>query len=146
MKKFFLLLLSVSIFASASFIRDNSKEVVIDSDTKLMWQDNSEAKTKVLNWIDAVNYCESLTLAGYSDWRLPNIIELKSITDLSKSSNAIDDAFVNILYGTNTYYWSSSTVNSSPFYAWVIYFLSGEDWWGDKDSESLRVRCVRNSY
>ena len=34
-----------------------------------------------MNRRDALAYCESLTLAGHADWRLPSAKELQSIVD-----------------------------------------------------------------
>ena len=39
--------------------------------------------TSARNWAAALNYAENLTLAGYSDWRLPNIKELQTLTDFT---------------------------------------------------------------
>ena len=39
-----------------------------------------------LKWNDASSYCSNLNLAGKSDWRLPSIVELSSITDNSVSA------------------------------------------------------------
>jgi hypothetical protein len=55
-----------------------SGEIVTDSKTKLMWQDNADASTVTRNWQGAIDYCESLNFGGYNDWRLPNIRELQS--------------------------------------------------------------------
>ena len=38
---------------------------------------------KKLNWDDAVLYCSLLMIDGYSDWRMPTILELQYLTDLS---------------------------------------------------------------
>jgi hypothetical protein len=57
--------------------RENANRVWTDPATGLMWtrKDNGYA----LRWQPAVEYCRSLQLAGYSDWRLPSIDELKKI-------------------------------------------------------------------
>ena len=64
--------------------RDNAKEVVIDKNTGLMWQDNIDAKTIRKNRKDAKQYCRDLVLAGYDDWYLPPLKQLKSIVDAKK--------------------------------------------------------------
>jgi len=59
--------------------QDASGGVWTDPATGLMWtrKDNGYA----LRWQPAAEYCRSLQLAGFSDWRLPRIDELKKIYD-----------------------------------------------------------------
>jgi len=42
----------------------------------LYWSSRASGK---MNWNSAVSYCENLTEDGHSDWRLPNIDELRTI-------------------------------------------------------------------
>ncbi|NLH47417.1 MAG: DUF1566 domain-containing protein [Myxococcales bacterium] len=53
----------------------------IDYDTDLMWQKEIVDNCYGLyyTWDLAVGYCDSLELAGFSDWRLPTISELRSL-------------------------------------------------------------------
>lgn len=46
-----------------------------DPDTNLTWSSAGEE----LDWEDALEYCDILTEAGYSDWRLPSIDELRTL-------------------------------------------------------------------
>jgi hypothetical protein len=62
-------------------------EIVYDSKTKLSWQ--SKPNSKQFNWNSAKSYCSNLTYGGKSDWRLPNIDELKSLVDYNKYDPAI---------------------------------------------------------
>ncbi|MEA2017821.1 MAG: DUF1566 domain-containing protein [Campylobacterota bacterium] len=55
--------------------------IVTDSKTGLMWQDNVDAKDLTFNFDNAENYCQDLTLDGYSDWQLPTITQLSSLTN-----------------------------------------------------------------
>ena len=41
-----------------------------------MW---SSLSSDEMDWDDAVSYCNNLTECGYSDWRLPNINELRRL-------------------------------------------------------------------
>ncbi|NLH48441.1 MAG: DUF1566 domain-containing protein, partial [Myxococcales bacterium] len=53
----------------------------IDYDTGLMWQKEIVDNCYGLyyTWDLAIGYCDSLELAGFSDWRLPTISELRSL-------------------------------------------------------------------
>jgi hypothetical protein len=124
-----------------SYSRDDTKEVVVDNVTQLMWQDNADANTITKGWTDAVAYCEDLTLGGYSDWRLPSIEELRSIIDIGRYDPAINPVFQNVVsHG----YWSSSTFVGGTSGAWGVGFGYGDDYWGGK-SHSLYVCCVRDN-
>jgi hypothetical protein len=55
----------------------NGDGTVIDNQTGLMWA-KSEAAAAV-SWEEALTLAASTTLAGFSDWRVPNIKELRSL-------------------------------------------------------------------
>ena len=145
MKRFSLgLLLLIGISSSllaGNFSRDNTKEVVTDSATGLMWQDDAAAKTGGKIWADAIDYCEGLSLGGYNDWHLPNRNELKSIVDRSRYNPSIDPTFQNV---DSNSYWSSTTDASGTSGAWAVRFYYGYDRWGDKTHLGY-VRCVRDN-
>jgi hypothetical protein len=144
-RKIFTLLLiigfSTYVFGGDRFVRDDSKEVVIDNATNLMWQDDNEAKTVKKAWEEAINYCENLTLGGYNDWYLPNINQLYSIIDENKYDPTIDSTFQNVVSKS---YWSSTTAASNNSDAWEISFENGSDYWCNK-TYVRNVRCVRNN-
>jgi len=123
----------------ADFIRDGALEVVNDTVTKLMWQDDNASKVEKRVWTEAIDYCDGLIFAGEDDWRLPNSNELYSIADRSKRDPAIQDAFVN---GLSVHYWSSTTSRKNIDNAWFVYFIDGSDSESKKIS-NLNVRCVR---
>ena len=50
----------------------------------LIWSDCSANE---MNWSSAKQYCEDLTEGGYSDWRLPNIDELRTLLIADRVSN-----------------------------------------------------------
>ena len=124
------------------FSRDNSKEVVIDTKRKLMWQDDESVKNVKKDWQGAIEYCKNLNFAGFDDWRLPSRMELLGITDKTKSDPAIQDGFQNVVSG---YYWSSSPDVLVSFFAWRVTFRNGYDDGSGGKSASLYVRCVRDS-
>jgi hypothetical protein len=97
---------------------NNGDGTVTDTDTGLMWQQATAPDT--YTWQQALSYCENLTLAGYDDWRLPNINELQSLVDYERY-----DPSINTTYFTNTVmsdYWSSTTYAEDPDHVWTVIF------------------------
>jgi len=74
----------------------------------------------VSNWNDAIDKCLALEYAGYTDWRLPNMIEYCSIMD---AEDKIDLTFFpNAMIASSKYYWSSTTLNYLTTWAMRILF------------------------
>lgn len=120
---------------NAEFIKNGN--IVSDSVSGLQWQDDSGGSK--MKWEDAVSQCESLTLGEYSNWRLPNVNELKSIVDRSKYAPAIVNGFEN----TGLDYWSSTTYEPRKGYAWIVDFWAGHVGNNNKGNDDY-VRCVRD--
>ena len=116
---------------------DNGDGTVTDNNTGLTWL---QAEGGSMNWEEAITHCEGLSLAGYTDWRFPNIRELESITDYSLYGPPIDTTY---FPGINaSYYWSSTTVAFVSSEAWYVYLFDGGVYSSSK-SDSRDVRCVR---
>ena len=111
---------------------------VTDTDTGLMWQ--QATATDSMNWQNALLYCEDLTLSWYDDWRLPNIMELASLTDLSRQDAAIDTNYFSDT--ASSYYWSSTTYRKNTGGAWTVHLNGGYDGSHYK-SDDHYVRAVR---
>ena len=122
-------------------VRDRAKEVVIDGKSSLMWQDNGEVITVKKDWQGARDHCQNLSFSGYSDWRLPDINELHSITDDTRVNPAIRSGFENVV---SDCYWSSSRHVYVSNYAWYVCFSYGSGSSGSKNANGY-VRCVRDS-
>jgi uncharacterized protein DUF1566/peptidase C13-like protein/HYDIN/CFA65/VesB family protein/Ser-Thr-rich glycosyl-phosphatidyl-inositol-anchored membrane family protein len=105
---------------SSSKLVDNGDGTVTDVSTGLMWQ---QTHGEAMTWEVALAYCEDLSHAGYSDWRLPNIKELSSIVDLNTDGPAIDKTYFPNTVSSG--YWSSTTDVSYIYGAWYVHFLSG---------------------
>jgi hypothetical protein len=140
MKNIVSLLLLVSL-ANGDFLRDEIKEVVLDTSTNLMWQDDNRTigDSNKKNWNDAISFCQNLNFAGYDDWYLPNFNELYALADRSKYNPALSDVFENVVSST---YWSSTTYASNTSNAWYVYFYYGNDNYNAKTYTNY-VRCVR---
>ncbi|HSW63111.1 MAG TPA: DUF1566 domain-containing protein [Dissulfurispiraceae bacterium] len=83
-----------------------SGECVTDNLTGLMWTRNASL-WGFTYWPQSLDRAESLTLCGYSDWRLPNRTELMSLIDWSQYGPPLPAGhpFLNIQafsYGTST--------------------------------------------
>ncbi len=122
-----------------NFFRNNTSEVVTDITTSLQWQDNDVVVSTERTWINAIDYCENLTLGGEDDWRLPNKIELLSIMDYSTFAPSIDTSvFINTAY----FSWTSTVNLPSTSSVWFV-------WFGESDSHTISkssngyLRCVR---
>ncbi|WP_139786638.1 DUF1566 domain-containing protein, partial [Desulfamplus magnetovallimortis] len=132
------LLLATSAHAVGPFV-DNGDGTVSDEVTGLMWQQTDDGVTRT--WEDACQACEELELAGYNDWRVPSVEELKSIVDYSKYDPSISDGIFNNV--KSSYYWSGSTYADGTDGAWRVVFGYGGVGNYGKTIGSF-VRCVRS--
>jgi hypothetical protein len=118
---------------------DNKDGTVTDKSTGLIWQ---RGRSGGMTWQAALDYCEGLSLANQTDWRLPNVKELESL---------IDNLSYNLAFFPNAAgnYWSSTTLM-------VIYHkpLSNDAYYVDFNDGTagsfpklsyLRVRCLRGT-
>jgi hypothetical protein len=138
---------------------NNGNGTVTDKVTGLMWQrcsagqQNDAACSGTASgktWQAAMDYCSGLSLAGHTDWRLPNVKELESITDDTSCNPAIDsDAFPGVSpseapeFAAAGIYWSSTTYPYSTSNAQVVYFLRGLVSGDSKAYDFFLARCVR---
>ena len=114
---------------------------VSDNNTGLMWQKQDDNVQRT--WESALSYCESLTLSGYPDWRLPDIKELQTIVDYASYNPAVDTL---IFPGTNSVsYWSSTTDDAYNDSAWTLNFSDGTVVSSGKALGTLYTRCVRDN-
>jgi hypothetical protein len=120
---------------------DNGDGTITENNTLLMWQKDDDNTTRT--WEQALGYCEGLTLAGYTDWRLPNIKELHYLVDSTTYNPAIDTAVFPSSKAAP--YWSSTTIASASTFAWFVDFYNGYagDPYLDKTG-NYYVRCVRS--
>lgn len=113
----------------SSASKDNGDGTVTDTRAKLMWQkcavglSGSACGTGALSavsWSSALTTCNNLALAGRT-WRLPNVNELRSIADYSRTAAPAFD--VTVFPGNATAsYWTSSTPSFNMTNAWAVDF------------------------
>jgi len=128
-----------SSFFETSFAEyiNNEKVVVKDLNLGLYWQKEHSEK---ITWTAALEYCENLDYAGFNDWRLPNINELKGLIDYTKyNPGSIFPEMVSDVF------WSASSLVLDGRYSWFTDFKYGRAGIYMKiESNNYYARCVRN--
>ena len=144
---------------SGSWYADNGNGTVTDNYSRFMWvKDGNSAGCNnggVLDWRAAMRFCEGLTYAGYSDWRLPTREELGSIiVDKGTAPTINTTLFPNTKNGR---YWTSES-NHYNGGAWYVTFggripfsdsydgtTSSQEYVSPqfKTIDNFNVRCVR---
>lgn len=121
---------------------DNAQEWVaaLDVKTNLMWQKTRCVGRYKWNEIgEAANYINEQGLAGYNDWRVPTIEELRTLV-IKGRSPATDTKYFPATPAS--FFWSSSPYANNSDYAWDIYFGNGYDY-GSSKKDAEYVRLVR---
>lgn len=98
---------------------DNGDGTVTDNSTGLMWQKTDDGVGK--DWKHALDYAENLTLAGYSDWRLPDPKELNSILQLTTNNPALDTSMLKMTDITGWFWTSTSFEDLTSFAVYVCF-------------------------
>lgn len=128
-----------------SFTRDDTRKIVIDNLTHLMWQDDENSKLNKYIFEAAKSSCDELELGGFTDWRLPKIYELEGIVERKRGINT---KFKYTNFENNSYYWSSNesgqfSRNEATRRANFVVSMSKGFSYYSYVSRLLPVRCVR---
>ncbi|MGA1197382.1 MAG: DUF1566 domain-containing protein, partial [Candidatus Latescibacterota bacterium] len=116
---------------------NNGNGTVSDHVTGLIWQKD---ETQAMTWEAALSYAEALSLNNQTDWRLPNVKELRSISSDTLSKPSLDQ--IAFPQAQSARYWSSTTLANHTERAWYVDFLYGMVTYADK-TDALYVRAVR---
>ena len=147
---------------------DNGDGTVTDNLTGLMWlRDTNCLATQyssfdydytpgdgAVTWQHALNFVNSINSgifsscgAGYNDWRLPNIIELRSLIDHSNYNAALPTGHPIInLQSEHHFYWSSTTLSENTGYngsAYAMEIFNGYMATSHKEYQSNYIWPVR---
>ena len=101
--------------------RDNGDGTVTDRATGLMWSKDDSGRG--MNWWDALAWVQKMNVEkflGHDDWRLPNVKELQSLVDYTRSPDTTGTAAIDPVFRctkiTNEdgkadfpFYWSATT-------------------------------------
>lgn len=113
---------------------------VTDLGTGLMWLEASQDANSLAA---AESFCEQLSFASFTDWRLPTATELLTQIDESRINPAIDPVAFPGSQG-NGYYATATKILGEDGNAWSVHLYRGETFIQSTTS-GKDVRCVRNS-
>jgi formylglycine-generating enzyme required for sulfatase activity len=123
--------------------------VVADAVTSLQWMgcvhgrggsDCTLGASELMPWAQAVATCEALEWGGLDDWRLPSMLELRTLVDHGRLGPCLDSqAFPET---ASAHFWTIDSVAGEPTRAWDVEFYCGTPTLPER-IEAQRVRCVR---
>jgi hypothetical protein len=109
-------------------------DIVSDDLTGLIWTQNANLAEFPLTWQESLDYIGDMNhrkAFGYSDWRLPNRKELRSLMSYQTRKPALPEGhpFANLFLG---WYWTSTSAAINPAYAWYIHMEGARMFYGGK--------------
>jgi len=107
---------------------------------ELMWQDSTINTKLKLNSLEFKRYCKKLDFANRKDWRVPQLSELMTLVDYTKTNSAALDKIKNI---NSSKYWTSSLSALEEYKYWFVDFQYGETGISSK-LKKYNIRCVRD--
>lgn len=122
------------------------EDTVRDRLTDLTWTQNANIAEYPLDWHEALEFVAGMNSDckyGFSEWRLPNRRELRSLISHQTRCPALPDGhpFSNVFAN---WYWSSTTTAAHPDHAWYVNLDGGRMFYGGKD-QAYMVWPVRGS-
>lgn len=123
---------------------DNEDGTVTDTTTGLMWTRCSLGQTwdqtnttctgdaTAMTWQEALQATYGYSYANQNDWRLPNIKELKTITERQCVRPSVNTTI--FPETTSDDYWTSTPSTSDLSMAWVVAFFNSSNSLKEKDA------------
>ena len=131
-KKFYVIYVRGNKVYGKNDYKVNKNGTITDRATGLTWMQKDSGQLKAgdkknggMTWARALKWAENLKYGGFSDWRLPNVKELQSIVDYTRSPKTTKSPAISFLFklsqikdegGNKNYahYWTSSS-HISPY-------------------------------
>lgn len=120
-KKYYVIYVRANTNYGKNSFFDNGNGTITDNSTGLMWMQNDNGAPML--WENALSYAENFSYAGYSDWRLPDVKELQSLIDYSRSPATTSSAAINAVFNC-TQITNEAGVTDYPYYMSSTTFCS----------------------
>jgi len=121
------------------FSRDEINNLVVDNNSKVIWQDNQDVTFLAKTFQESEKYCKSLDTLSLN-WRLPTIKELSSIILDSSKNNHTNMIFK---HTRGAFYFSDTKLLGNTSSIWGVHFKAGFKIWIKENRQSF-IRCVAN--
>ena len=134
---------------------DNQDGTITDRQKMLMWKktESYHELKKWLNWYMGQDYIKSLNekrFAGYNDWRMPNLEELKSLYEENKNIpwkyyyGNVHQVHMDPIFGESTCcFWTSEPFKDIEGYAWGFNFIRGQKYPSPMGGPQLSLTATR---
>ena len=114
-------------------------KAVLDKNTGLVWEQAPDVSERV--WAPAIFESVNKNVGGTAGWRLPSVVELKSLLDHTLPPPFLPDG---IFTGVQPFaYWSATTWSNDPTRAWIVNFSDGLVSAMGKNDVPIHFWCVR---
>ncbi len=114
-------------------------QLVLDRLTGLVWTRDANPAEFPVTWQEALAFVARMNrdgALGFSDWRLPNRRELRSLMSHQTRRPALPEGhpFRNVFAG---WYWTSTSAAIGPAHAWYVHLEGARMFYGGKDQSYL---------
>ena len=142
---------SVTATTPSTDFMDHGDGTVTHSRTGLMWQrcalgqawsaGTCTGTATTVTWSNALKAARDSSTAGYSDWRLPNVKELRTIVEEKCYSPSVNEVIFPNTSASD--FWSASAYAGNSSNAWFVNFGYRNASYGFNKSYAFQVRLVR---
>jgi hypothetical protein len=117
---------------------------ILDKNTGLVWEQAPDTTRRV--WPVAPSYCANKNVGGTVGWRLPSVVELKSVQDPSLPAPFVPGSVFTGVQSTGNpllgAYWTASSSTEVPTNSWIVNFHDGNVFF-DNRANPFYTWCVR---
>ena len=118
-----------------------NNQAVRDNNTGLVWEQSPNVTLR--DWESGITDCAQKNIGGTYGWRLPSVVELKSLQDPSLPAPfVLNNVFGNVQNLQFANFWSATTNVIHPELAWLVSFWNHDVSNGLKTGGGMSGVCV----